>query len=453
MTVRTQTVLGITPIFTVLGAAIGLVLYSTEKAEILWGLEEEVSSFAVSLAEFLSEGRPDPGVDNLNTLRDNNRIQSLFDYGQLEWVRRHRLTEEGIQPDAPQGNEYFSPPESPKFSELSSDKNGDITLVEPLRFTDPDETPFARAFSSVRGEDGTVTGYIEAVVSACRLDVRSRELLWRIGFLTLGLTIIGYLLSVLLSRFLTRRLGYLEEAARIVAGGSYDHQIEPHTIKELNDLGGTFNTMSSIIRDTLAKARSQLVESEQFREPVDLAVACRQLGLRESELEWESQRWLTGVAGGAPSGVFAGLLSANGAPGAMLGRVAASDPLEATTQARAALKYLQRLLEGDTPVETALAKVSALFPLAECHLVLSDAKLEPGSVETLTWSPDEELARTRHQVVAGDPLVLTTGSPELAERIRTFLSSTGEALTPRDMAFLFAENSLEGYFVARTETE
>ena len=446
MKVRTQTILGITPIFVALGAAIGVVMYTTERAELTWSLEEEVSSLAVSIAEFYYEGRPDPGVEDLGIKLNRERIETILDYGQLERVRYFEITEGGIELSWAVGDEAFDPRTSPSERDFVDANSTTGYTVREIQRTE-DGTPVASSLAPVRNAESEVIAYIEALVNASRLEVRSQQVLWRASLLTLGLSLVGYLLSVGISRFLTRRLSQLERASRIVAEGGYDQEIQFRTIKEVNDLGGTFNTMSSIIRDTLAKARSQLVEAEQFREPEDLASASRRLGQAEQQADVGPSRWLAGVAGSRSSGAFAGLVNVDQHPVGLIGRVAEDDPLESTTRAQAAQAFLGRLLEDGQSFEAAVTRVAPLFDLEACQVISSPGG-KPETLRVIHWEADGTFQESTVSLGVDEAHVITTDRRGLAERIRSFITSAGN-LSARDVAFLLSDEPLEGYFVVQ----
>lgn len=412
MRIRTQTVLVITPIFAALGLAIGLLVYATERSEIARGLKDEASSFGVAIAEFIDGDRLAKDARNGERFSQADRVTSVLRYGQLKRVRLY-----AVQNGQPilvwaAGAKAFNPPPRLHLAELTAPGPLDLDSGESI----------VRALEPISGSRGEVAGLVEVVVDAARLKARSTQCLWLGAQIAVALSAVGLLLSVGIASFLTRRLNKLERAARLVTSGDYGQKIDFSSIRELHDLGDTFTTMSSIVQDVLAKARKQLVEAEQFRNPADLAATSRDLNQSSVRREIFDHELLLRTPGKAPSGDFAGVFEGEDSTCFILGRVRNPDPLEATVRANAALFFIQQLLEKDSPT-AALERSASLFDFEVCVILESRANAEDSL--RCFCIPAEFLPGKAIKLGQDTPFVATTAPPKIRGKIRKFLDTVG----------------------------
>ncbi len=414
MRIRTQTLLIITPIFAALGIAIGLVVYAAELGEMEWGIEEEASSLALTISEFIAG-------DQLSSAQENvafrEKIKSILRFDQLKKLRLYRLKDGKPELAWEVGDEKYTPPSAPKTAE------GDMPSLS--RFELPEDILAVRAVSNVTSSNGANVGLVEVVTDATRLHEHSKTILKRNIEMTLALIGVGILISLAISGFLSYRLRRFNEVATDIALGDYEQKMGRRMIREIEDLRSTFNTMSSVLKDVLSKAKKELVEAEQFRNPNDLAVTCRDLNPRGLRREIDGHEIVLQLAGTVPSGDFGGIHESNGTTSFVLGKVAERDPLEGTILANAAQFYVQRLLDTHEPVE-AIRKLKDSFELEGCAIFQHTGS---GSLEC---SQDPEGFLVTGNALEFGKTILTTARPEVRDRIARFLESadnvTGEEL-------------------------
>jgi len=111
----------------------------------------------------------------------------------------------------------------------------------------------------LKGRNGELLGVLLLGSSRKELINLKRDILKTAGAVSLAAVLIGLLLSWWVSRTITRPVEELSEAAREVATGRWDTQIEVKSNDEIGQLAGAFNDMTR----TLAAQKEKLVQTER----------------------------------------------------------------------------------------------------------------------------------------------------------------------------------------------
>jgi two-component system nitrogen regulation sensor histidine kinase NtrY len=111
----------------------------------------------------------------------------------------------------------------------------------------------------LKGRNGELLGVLLLGSSRKELITLKRDILKTAGAVSLAAVLIGLLLSWWVSRRITKPVEELSEAAREVATGRWDTQIEVNSSDEIGQLAGAFNDMTR----TLAAQREKLVQTER----------------------------------------------------------------------------------------------------------------------------------------------------------------------------------------------
>lgn len=111
----------------------------------------------------------------------------------------------------------------------------------------------------LKGRNGELLGVLLLGSSRKELVTLKRDILKTAGVVSLAALLIGLLLSWWISRRITRPVEELSAAAREVATGRWDTQIEVNSSDEIGQLAGAFNDMTR----TLAAQKEKLVQTER----------------------------------------------------------------------------------------------------------------------------------------------------------------------------------------------
>ncbi len=111
----------------------------------------------------------------------------------------------------------------------------------------------------LKGRNGELLGVLLLGSSRKELITLKRDILKTAGLVSLAALLIGLLVSWWVSRRITRPVEELSNAARQVATGRWDTQIEARGHDEIGQLGAAFNDMTR----TLATQKEKLVQTER----------------------------------------------------------------------------------------------------------------------------------------------------------------------------------------------
>jgi len=393
MSIRLRYYLAILPLF--LGVALinGLLVFTLDRQEIRWGLEQRAQGAAAVLAGFWPTLEGEPEERQRDTLTAFSKRLGGLAIDWLEptgagWQSRPLLAREGL---------VLPPPDS----------NADIALrsgrgVWQFFERDDADADINVAYAPLTGADGQ----LRAVVAVGEADTSLREAtadLMRGMALLTGLMLLGALMvAELLTRFARRELGALNAAAQRIAEGQHLQHWPNGRIRELNDLGGTLLTMTSLLADGSHQTRRRFFEAELLPGDADLAACLRQSTLLRELPEALSQRCAWRCIG-APLAdeffgvqrtadgwiVLAGLCRPDGRSGSELHR---------SLRAVAARDYFLSLAESRAD-EASWQRALTLFPCLSLQWarlpdngVAEGWALDPLENRLLAWQPKRRFA-------------------------------------------------------------
>ena len=109
------------------------------------------------------------------------------------------------------------------------------------------------AAAEIVGPDWTT--FVEQPIAEANGPIRAA--LWRTGFLLVAGAGFAAALAYLLARRMTRPITLLEEGAKLIGAGQFDHKIDVHTGDELEGLAARFNEMAGEL--ALSQERSERI--------------------------------------------------------------------------------------------------------------------------------------------------------------------------------------------------
>ena len=368
MRFRTQILLAFVPMFVLLGAAGETVRALLENRELHWALEEEVSSLAVSIAEFLrDQPMTAPGAGGPPVSPGRNWEQSLDDIIRHSQARR-------IWAFGPDGRQVIqgwaaapvdqSPHAIPAACQTRLATNP--WAMEPMSTRGGETT--VTAYARLHTAEGNNVGYLAVEIGAeSYLNALAQEkrkiVTGTVVSLLAGLIAMGLLVAPV-----TSGIRDLCAAADRAREGHPLGQPGSRFIREIDELGETFSTMGTLQNEAMDKARRILVENEQLRAPADLAASFRARFSPPPLVDFSSVEVAARLAGAAPGGAFAGCRQIQNTVWAFVGRITVSDELQQAMSSSAAQFLLEDALTRLRP-QAAFAEVAGFLPLADWECV------------------------------------------------------------------------------------
>lgn len=397
MKFRTQMLLAFVPIFLLLGVSGETVLTLLERGEARWGLEEEASTLALALAEFLHD-RPftAPAAtgrtweDSLGLVMHRGQVRRLFifnpDGRTVRWQAGPIV--EGAAPLVSDADR----------ARLQSDLWVDTGPV-----SRGSEAVFASC-AVLRAADNGIAGYVLVEIGAedyLRLIAQGPRTI-AVGA---GLSLLAGLLAMgVIVVPVVRSLRELRESANRALAGESLTPSGNHRIQELGDLGQTFGTVGTLLNEALEKTKRTLIENEQLRTPADLAAAFYGRFIPPLQQAFGPATVAARLLGADPGGAFFGCHAGDERICAFLGAVEAPDELQRAIQASAARTFLLDAL-GRLTVPAAFAAAGNYFTFTSWQCV---AWLRRDGIPACWSMPAGGSGVVHTDIAPGTPLCLHT---------------------------------------------
>lgn len=374
MKIQTRCLAGIVPVFVVLAAAVGFLVDTLERRESLWGVREEASGLAISIAAFVD------GADLLKVVAGGTEaaereaflkpLERVLKDGKTDRLFALRPSDGRILLDmgpAAASNGQFRVPDAVLAGALAGES-----------FVTPVETEAGRkvirAFAPVCNRTGTVLavlGIQNDVTFLAGQGELSRERIFQGAAATV---LVGLLCSLLISVILTRSIRILNDAVTLAGAGQFDSGTDTGRgiIHEFRDLWNTFETMMSVLRGVIAKTKRDLLGVEMFRSEQDLVAVLNEpmaTGLERSAGGVDF--CVKAVQGGSPGNVM-DLFESGGRVFGVLGSLTGGKrDLPAALTASAARRYWRQRLGGGDGAKARQEGVT-LFAFADLLVVEFD---------------------------------------------------------------------------------
>ncbi len=271
MTLRWRYLLAIVPLFTGLGIANALVRYFLEKHEVIWSLGEQAQGAALTIAAFAgpvtAPGQTPPAELRASYEQFARRMGGMsvawFVESAGSWQTTPLIDTPGLRP-----------PAAPDGELLSALRRRESVA----RLVERPEAPYddAVGYAAVFGDDDSLRGIVGA--SMPETVFRARRQMWiREGLLLVALlALLGWGVAEALTQLARRELDRLQAVGDALSRGHYSAEWTPGRIGELNDLGGTLQTVASLLRDSVHRTRRQLLRVDLFMRDHELAALWQQ---------------------------------------------------------------------------------------------------------------------------------------------------------------------------------
>lgn len=417
MTLRWRYYLAVVPLLIGLGVASALVLAHLVRSEATWGMQQRAEGIAASIAEFLPRLEAADDAERQRQLEDVARRLGPATLAVHAWpwtTEPPRFLHSGAGFVLPVPTEAV-------LLELSA--RGASWRHEPAIGDRPSRIIGHALASDAEGAPYAVVTVIERDDTlAVSLRALQGELWWIFGMLLL----LGCAIAEWLTRSVQRELGTLVTAASELEAGGRVQQWTPGRIQEINDLGGTLQTLGSLLADGVQRIRQGFFEAETIptRQSVALHVQRRHWQRLRQRASPEGVAWCAlGVP--PPQHVLCWQADAE-AWVAVIGVLEvpeAADPLESALYAQALGRQALQA-EPDSPASRVLQSQAVLHRI---RWRAGDAELL-GMGRAYAGGTLERLAPGRH--------LYGTVEAEALQVARMYLSQTGDRPLSRVIAEL-----------------
>ena len=430
MKIRTQNLSAIVPIFLVMGLISGTLTYITQRQEIMWGMREEISAMAITMAEFLDH----EVIRGLQEEPENEELTRSLE-ATLKRVERWNKKQRFFLLTSDYQEVLFSfggknensniSQQAQKFSKLK-DGNADIILTGVER--DNQNRAIMTAYVPIYDQARTLLSVLVVEIDAQYFLDRKKEIRNRIYIVTSLTVLLGIIIASLISHIIAREINQLTQASLTVASGKYNRRVDIGKIQEVSDLTNTFNTMSSILEEALSKTKRALIEGEQFRTSVDLANYFSQNFFAPIEDDFNKVSVSARLISNNPGGDFFGVFNVDNGTYVVLGRLSGNGELDTVTSASAAYAFVQQELEQRDP-QQAFENAKRLFDLETFQCIFWDGAGE----EIHTYrSFDSSLLESANPLKENRVAVFHTLSEANSEKVDLFVRNYGQ-ISPQEL--------------------
>ena len=390
MTIRLRYYLAILPLFVGLGLVNSVLVYYTERNEILWGLQERAQGAAASVVGFWSviePGSKDAPAAALQSYSERLGGLSIssFAVDGSDWRAQTLLQTENL-PLPP-------PPPGDAAARL---RNGQLAWSF-IRQVEAD-ADLKVGYAPIVDANGKLLAVIGVAESDQTLRTATAALKLRLAGLMLALLLAGVAAAELITRIARRELQALTAAARGAAHGQYLSHWPEGYIRELNDLGGTLLTMTSLLADESHQTRRRFFQAEPLPGESDLLAGyASHLARSLPELVGESRAAYRRLGAQTPED-FCGWRETKTGWYLSVGRLQrtkdAAGRLERMVQAESAREFLLGVAVG-RPLGPSWPEALKLFPCECLQLIFIPASgraptgwtLDPARGLPVPWSP------------------------------------------------------------------
>lgn len=253
MTLRWRYYLAVVPLMLGLGVASALVLVHLVRQEAAWGMQQRAEGVAASLAEFL------PMIEVVDTAEQRRLLADVARRLGPATLSVHAWPYTNAPPRWLHAGAGIEVPQVPAeaLAELAArglswrqeqEGTSALSIGHALAYG-PDGLP--RALVSVAEQDDTLAQSMRALRG---------ELVWVAGLLFA----LGCAIAEWLTRGVQRELATLASAAAALEAGGQAGDWQAGRIQEINDLGGTLQTMGSLLADGVQRIRQGFFETESI---------------------------------------------------------------------------------------------------------------------------------------------------------------------------------------------
>ncbi|MDP8242485.1 MAG: hypothetical protein P9L94_00280 [Candidatus Hinthialibacter antarcticus] len=436
MRLRTQNLLFLLPVFLVTIIVMGGFKYYTERNVLLSGYETKANAFAISISEFLTPNALqelheisaaddvisgdlelafarilDDGLALRLSVHDSQSFEAIYAWGQEPTIDSVAYLNEH--------NDWFH--QTVRSEHENESENYDSLFFYPNQ-GEPDQPLILIASAPVNNGLDELAAVVMVEMDVSGISELSFSILRDLLWICVIVLLIGVLAAFTLSFIISHSIRELTYAIQDVQSGDL-HEIKlTSSIREINGLENTYNTMVEVLKEERERDQDELMSIESQRVQKDLEKVYQHVIWPEIKIQHNALSGV-GVIQDISKGEFMDLVEVEDGVCAIVGRVSEKE-FTAIVSASSVVPFWRSQLQSG-PVEDAVKCIGEIFELDwfECVWVQSS---EGGVIKTWNKPPGvSEVEPGQRPKQAGSSVVLHAESGESAKDIERFVRRLG----------------------------
>lgn len=338
MSIRSIILAAAVPLFILLAAVNGALLYYQSRAEMLHGLDQRALAAAVTTAEFLSEqAQRQVIVDDPQRHRALAAgVRHLPGLDGLYLVGRDGKALALATPVRPWASMVKGAPSAPVILPLAQGRDGNRYVMALAPVADG-------AFVAAR---------FDAEPLYARMETLRRWIVWGVGLAAL----VGLVTGLHVARRIQRELAVSRTTIGALEAGETPPQADVLSIAEAAELAGALRLVDANRRSARIRLREQVAQADRDRSDAAAFEIWRQSAFAPLSTTRAGTAIVARICGAAPPGCFYAVCEGHGGGALVIGECQGVDALDALAAAVAARRFLERqwrILGPDRALELA----------------------------------------------------------------------------------------------------
>ncbi|MBF0452183.1 MAG: hypothetical protein HQK75_15885 [Candidatus Magnetomorum sp.] len=373
MKIRTLCLMGIIPVFLLLGLSISIFVCYFEYRETMWGLHESASSMVVTTSEFFF-GTP---FEHLYSKQTNKKqreellkpLYTAVRYKNFQWIFAYSFYDESLVYSITQEEGQVFPEQD--FAGIARQLKDQDVIFSSVQTT-TDNQKFIRAYRTVYDTKYQPSGIVGVQLDANILrENLSKSIKQSLKGSTLCL-IAGLLCSLFISKILKRdidvlNINYDENISSLAKLDLKDSKTS--FIREIRDLSNTFETMFSVLKTVMTNSWQNILDVELLRSERDIAKKYKNICMNKNRLKNRTIYFLSEIINPDRMDIFSDFFEYNTHIYCLFGRIIpVENDLQTTLSISSMITFFKINIQKESTSQ-AIEKTLQLYPCSDFQLL------------------------------------------------------------------------------------
>ena len=384
----------ITPVFLLVAIVLATFNFSTKKYELIWGLNEELFSITTATSLFINhkdELSKEELIDiqnSLDNIRSYNRVKRFV------LLKDDKVMLTSVSENMMPYNSHIR--SSTKYAQSDIYNEGEIFLID--------------AYMPMKNSALALV----VTLDASYVIAKEKESFEQTIIAVAVITLVGAILSIILTLIVTVKIRNLGLMARFLASGKYESEVKLGKVREFSDLGETLNIMKSILQELLFKTRNSIVQEELFDHDNELIKRYSHSNFGKNFIQNEKMEISISHLGKKRETQFFNCIETEKSLILYYGEVKADvDPLKSVIHAKSLSYYLNSVGEKDL---IDAQKVVTLFDITTLNILYVDKVSCASNLQNI----QDKTVTSKELNCTEDKVVVITQNSLLQERVENY---------------------------------